>query len=451
MTQTETYSPHGADLGPLQCVPFGANGYTLKDAPGIVRQVHVIGESWAGHAVGQSVLTHGEDQYVAYYDAGRVMTIAHRRLDSHEWAHVLLDSVLEWDSHNYVVMAVDQAGHLHVSGNMHVDPMVYFRTTVPGEIATLERVPVLLNPAIEGHATYPAFLTTPSGAMVFTFRDGSSGNGVNYYYLYDHESRTWSMLLDVPLFDGEGLRNAYAEPPVLGSDGFHHVSWVWRDTPDAATNSRVSYMRSRDLVHWETLGGDPITLPVRYGQAGVVVDDVPVQGGLLNGLHKVGFDAQGQPTIAIHKYDDVGGSQLFVARGAGGSWTIQQVTTWHGRWEFGGGGSLAHGIRLGRTVLLPDGWLRLDYEFRGVSGALVLDGTTLLPHAEVPVPQPYPAEVAAGAALDYPGITVRFASDDASVPGVHHVLRWEALAPNRDQPRLEWPQAQPLLLFSIGS
>ena len=438
------------EADPLECRPHPNAEYPLESESGSVLASYVVDETWAGHAVGQSLLTHGEDQYVAYYDADRVMTVAHRRLGSDVWRRVHLDSRLEWDSHNYVVMAVDAGGHLHVSGNMHVDPLVYFREAVAGVVSTLERVPTLIDPAVEARVTYPAFLTAPDGAMVFTFRDGSSGDGVNYFYRYDHETGVWHPMLAGPLFDGEGRRNAYAEEPKLGPDGFFHVSWVWRDTPDAATNSRLSYMRSRDLISWETLDGTAIDLPVTYGLDGVVIDDVPAGGGLLNGLHKVGFDAEGRPTVSYHRYDESGGSQLYVALGIDGDWNVHRVTEWRGRWDFGGGGSLARGIRLGHTTLLADRRLRLDYEYRGASGALVLDPGNLRPHAEVPVPSGYPSEVDGPPRTDYPGITVRTAQDRGRARDGRYVLRWEAMSPNRDQPREEWPVPQPLTLYRLS-
>lgn len=439
------------EVAPLECLPFPNDRYRLAADDEYVVAVHRIDDTWSGHAVGQSLLTHGDDQYVAYYDADRAMTVAHRTLSSEVWRRVRLDSTLGWDSHNYVVLAVDGSGRLHVSGNMHVDPMVYFREAVPGDVSTLERVPTLLDPAVEQRVTYPAFLETPDGDMVFTFRDGSSGDGVNYFYRYDDAAGTWHPLLATPLFDGEGRRNAYAEVPKRGPDGYFHVSWVWRDTPDAATNSRLSYMRSSDLLRWETLAGAAIDLPVTYDQPGVVLEDVPVGGGLLNGLHQIGFDADGRPTVAYHRYDDGGGSQLFVARVGDDDWQIEQVTAWRGRWQFGGGGSLARGIRLGATVLLDDGRLRLDYEYRGASGCLVLDGQSLRPLAEVPVPRAYPPEVDAPPQFDYPGITVRLADDRGSAADGRYVLRWETMSPNRDQPRERWPEPQPLLLFQIAA
>jgi hypothetical protein len=40
------------------------------------------------------------------------MTVAQRTVDSDTWTVQRLDSVIGWDSHNYVTMAVDEAGHL---------------------------------------------------------------------------------------------------------------------------------------------------------------------------------------------------------------------------------------------------------------------------------------------------------------------------------------------------
>lgn len=436
---------------PLVCVSLSSEGYEVTSPPSEILEEVEVGLTWAGHPVGQRVLTHGDDQYVAYYDENSVMTVAHRKTDSDQWTKTQLDSVLGWDSHNYVAIALDRDGNLHVSGNMHVDPMVYFKTQVPGDITTIERVPVLYDAAIEQRVTYPNFFSTPGGELVFTFRDGSSGDGVNYYYVYDEASQTWSLLLDTQLFDGEGVRNAYAYGPVLGDDGYYHISWVWRDTPDAATNSRVSYMRSTDLRTWETVSGDPVALPVTYATGGVVVDDIPAYGGLLNGLHKVGFDAGGAVTITYHKYDENGESQLYVARPATEGWLSTQVTQWEGRWDFGGGGSLENEIYLGFTRVLDDGRLGLDYTCHGESRLLVLDDEDLSPHAElIDPPTPYP-DALLSPMSDYPGIIVQWSPDLGSSEDGRYVLRWETLPPNRDQPREVWPDPQPLRLYLLGS
>lgn len=57
-----------------------------------------IEPAWSGHAVRFALLTHGEDQYVGYYDARRRMSVAHRRLDQTRWTIHKLPLVTGWDS-----------------------------------------------------------------------------------------------------------------------------------------------------------------------------------------------------------------------------------------------------------------------------------------------------------------------------------------------------------------
>ena len=85
------------------------------------------------------LLTDNSRQYVAYYDAGHQMTIASRLLGSETWTFQKLPSKIGWDSHNYITMTIDRAGQLHVSGNMHANPLVYFRTETAGDITTLKK------------------------------------------------------------------------------------------------------------------------------------------------------------------------------------------------------------------------------------------------------------------------------------------------------------------------
>jgi hypothetical protein len=54
-------------------------------------------------------------------------------------------------------------------------------------------------------------------------------------------------VLDTPLIDGQGERSAYiygGGMPIPGPDGRFHLLWVWRETPDHATNNSLSYART---------------------------------------------------------------------------------------------------------------------------------------------------------------------------------------------------------------
>ncbi|CAF3425594.1 unnamed protein product [Rotaria sp. Silwood1] len=148
-------------------------------------------------------------------------------------------------------MAIDDDGYLHLSGNMHVVPLIYFRTAQSLNASTF----VELNRMIgidENRTTYPMFMRGLENEFIFTYRSGMSGDGNQIYNLYDLKTKTWKRLLDKLLTDDEGKRNAYFDGPIKGPDGYFHLAWVWRESPDASTYHDLSYARSKDLVSWET-------------------------------------------------------------------------------------------------------------------------------------------------------------------------------------------------------
>ena len=64
---------------------------------------------WAGHPVGFCLLTHGDHQFVAYFNTNREMTVASRKLGETKWTIQRLFTKLGWDSQAYVTMALDGA------------------------------------------------------------------------------------------------------------------------------------------------------------------------------------------------------------------------------------------------------------------------------------------------------------------------------------------------------
>src|SRR3990170_4827476 len=51
-------------------------------------------------------------------------------------------------------MGVDDTGQLHVSGNRHNDPLVYFRTTRPYDITSLEQISTMVDGNAEAAFRY---------------------------------------------------------------------------------------------------------------------------------------------------------------------------------------------------------------------------------------------------------------------------------------------------------
>ena len=428
-------------LCPLLLVLCPHFAHAAKHDLKLVRS-EAIDLTWAGNFVHYDLLIRGEHSFIGYYDAQRQLTIAHR-FRNQPWVYYKVDSYFGYDSHNYIEMELDDNGILHVLANMHNHRLEYFRTEWPYTVRSLRRIPVMANPELEKGMTYPVFLRDQASNLIVKYRDGSSGNGVEIYNRYDLNTQTWTPLHRKPLLDGEGLMNAYPAGPALGPDGLFHLIWVWRDTPDAATNHTLSYARSSDLIHWESAAGAPIELPITI-RKGDVIDPVPPFSGIINGGARLGFDQENRPIVAYHKFDENGWTQVYLARAIDGKWVSQKVTTWEGfRWEFSGTGSLpTFELRILDVRSTDEGTLEVDVKKLGASLRLEVDATSLALLGEEPF-DPYPKVLNRFASspeviLDG-GETVGeeriFRTLSTSNGAFHYILTWEAQAPNRGQPR----------------
>jgi hypothetical protein len=139
-------------------------------APSLIEHLP-IANVWSGHPVHFALVTHGDRQLAAFYDAERQLTVALRTLGDRSWQFAALPSTLGWDSHNHIAMAVDDVGHVHVAGNMHDVPLIYFRTSAPLDITSFRRVLAMVGKH-EQSCACPEFFRGPTGALVFAYRDG---------------------------------------------------------------------------------------------------------------------------------------------------------------------------------------------------------------------------------------------------------------------------------------
>lgn len=388
---------------------------------------------WSAHPVGFALQTHKGHQFIAFYDADRVMTVGDRKLPDTTWEFVKLPQKTKWDSHNYIAMTIDDDDCLHISGNMHCAPLVYFRSERPMDIKSLKQLEHMTGER-EARCTYPAFMRGPNKELIFTYRDGNSGNGCQLYNVYDHASKTWKRLLDTPLTDGKGVSNAYIDGPVKGPDGFFHMAWVWRDTGDCRMNHDLSYARSRDLKHWETSTGTAVKLPMTI-ETCEIVDPVPVKAGLINGDVVLGFDSQKRTIISYHKYDENGKSQIYQARLEDGKWKITQTTRWDYRWPFEGYGSIDFEVKLKRLSVKGPGKLAQEYTYPGHDGLYFLNEDTLQILGREDLPTSTPVEQLQQVRSEFPGMRARLASDaGGDQKDGRYMLRWETLAPHNDKP-----------------
>ncbi len=391
------------------------------------------------------LLTHRDRQFVAFYDDERRITVGSRLLGHSHWAFFQpggfwidekqrYSHVTEYDSHNYLMLAVDKDEYLHISGNMHVDPLIYFRSELPLDIFSLRCVKNMVGDR-ENRTTYPLFFKDHQGNLLFRYRDGMSGNGDDLYNIYDTQTRVWKRLLDTPLLNGENARNGYARLPTAGPDGFWHMIWMWRDTPHCETNNNLSYARSRDLVHWERFNGQPIELPITLSR-GEIVDGAQSNEGLINMSQELGFDNQGRPVITYHRYDEKGFSQAYAARvEQDGQWHSHQLSQWTFRWDFSGGGSIPPDITISAVKTIGANQLAVEYHSKWCPpGVWVLNESTL-EVIETQDCQPIlPSEYLQPRQNIHPDAEVQLipAINNDHRHGHDYYLRWESLPIFRD-------------------
>ena len=286
------------------------------------------------------------------------MVLARRELGSDDWAvqrtpyqgHVQ-------DAHNTINIMLDGVGYLHMAWDHHGHDLRYCRSVAPGSLELTEKLP--MTGQQETRVTYPEFYRMPDGDLACLYRDGSSGNGNLILNYYDLRQQIWTQR-QANLIDGEGERNAYWQ---MCSDrhGTLHLSWVWRETPDVATNHDICYARSRDRGHtWERTDGTPYTLPINLNSAEYACR-IPQNSTLINQT-SMSADAQGRPYIATYwrpEGSDV--PQYHLVYYDGTHWQTRQVSNRNTPFELGGRGTRRVPISRPQIVIDDDDTARMVF------------------------------------------------------------------------------------------
>ncbi|MFZ5494698.1 MAG: BNR repeat-containing protein [Verrucomicrobiota bacterium] len=309
---------------------------------GGARLLKIADDAFAGSSVNvlansqHTLLTHGDTQYAAFYAADSTVVLAKRALRGDTWtAHRTGFRGRTADAHDSIALGVDGDGFLHVAWDHHNNPLNYARSTAPGSLELGPRE--AMTGAHEDRVTYPAFLPLPGGDLLFFHRDGGSGRGNLVLNRYDTRARRWAQV-HASLIDGEGARSAYPAYTV-DPQGTLHLAWVWRATPDVATNQDLAYARSADGgVTWTAADGRPLAVPFTAANADYALRVGPNRS-LMN-PPSLAADAEGRPLIA--NYWTPAGSdipQFHVLRHTGNAWRVTQVTARTTPFTLAGGGT----------------------------------------------------------------------------------------------------------------
>jgi len=293
------------------------------------KRVIPVALAFSGHPVRFQLVNTAWAQYVAYYDADRYLTVAQRDRPYTDWTyHVIPEVRVGWDSHCNIEMVSGPDGYLHLCANMHGNQLVYYRTARPGNVETLVRSDMTGDR--EDRCTYPRFVWSNVGGLIFTYRYGTCGDGDTL--VKEWEDDHWEQRPD--MFHGEGRRSNYHVGPFAGN-----IAYCWRESPDPQTNHTLGYARTSDFHTWERADGTKFTGPITLDTTDVI-DSVAQHGGMLNGNMQVGYDATSRVVVSYHKFDENGLTQIYNARYESDHWEIYQMTDWKDRWDFSGDGTL---------------------------------------------------------------------------------------------------------------
>lgn len=246
-----------------------------------------------------SLITYGEIQYIAYYDRRGRVVLGKRHIGSDKWKlkRTRFRANVK-DAHNVISLGTDGEGYLHIAFGMHATRLNYSRSVLPG---SLKMLPLhAMTGEDEEKCTYPEFYLLPSGDLLFAYRSGKSGNGNMVLKRYDVKDKSWRTV-NANLLDGEGERNAYWQA-YLDKKGTFHLSWVWRETADVATNHDLCYAKSDDGgMTWKKSDGTFYTLPITLARSEIAWK-IPQKSELINQTSMCADD-DGNPYIATYWRD----------------------------------------------------------------------------------------------------------------------------------------------------
>ncbi|AXY77893.1 neuraminidase [Paraflavitalea soli] len=311
-----------------------------QTVPGVKHST--IADGWANNSINvvvfrkNSLVTHDGWQYTAFYDQDRYVVLGKRKQGAAQWQ--LKRTPYQGntaDAHNTISLMVDGDGYLHLSWDHHNNALRYCRSSSPGSLELTDKMP--MTGQLEERVSYPEFYKLPNGNLLFLYRNGQSGQGNLVINQYDRHTKKWSSLHS-NLIDGEGQRNAYWQACV-DTKGTLHLSWVWRETPDVASNHDLAYARSKDGgLTWEKSTGEKYLLPITAATAEYACR-IPQKSELINQT-SLYADGKGMPYIATY-WREAGSAvpQYHVVYANGKQWQVQDLGFRTTPFSLSGGGT----------------------------------------------------------------------------------------------------------------
>ncbi len=248
-----------------------------------------------------AIMTYNGFQYVTYWNSSKQVCISRKKMPAGAWEELVLTDYVTvhdlGDDHYTISMGIcENDGTIHLAFDHHNDELNYRKSVdslanIPDEIPWVKEsfggvTDELVARTKISNVTYPRFISKPDGDLMFECRLGWSGNGDDFLWKYYAETGTWDYVGEY--LNGTSVgENAYINGVHYDPDGNMHVSWVWRQSPDAQTNHDIYYAYSNDDGRtWFNSSGIQVTElgtgPMTMSMEGLKVWTVSTNRGLIN-------------------------------------------------------------------------------------------------------------------------------------------------------------------------
>lgn len=316
----------------------------ISSADDIDVKIIQIQQAWAKNSINmvpfrrEAITTSGENQYVTFYNKKGQVIIAKRKHITRKWQFGypgFSGNVV--DAHNSISFILDTNGYIHLSWDHHSSPLRYSRSSEPGNLTYFARETSMLGQN-ENRVTYPQFFKSDEGStLYFLYRNGRSGAGDIFLNRYNVKKKEW-LSVAAPLISGEGKRSAYTDGLAIDKKGVLHISWIWRETNNVASNHDICYARSSDGGKtWTDSNGRVYELPITINNAETILR-VPMKNNLMN-QGSIEVNTNGNPYIVNYWNDTNGIPQYYLIWHDKGKWHKTKISNRKTRFNLDGGGT----------------------------------------------------------------------------------------------------------------
>jgi hypothetical protein len=315
-------------MGKISSLPVGNTTPIIpqltKSAEGLMTYSGLTVVSYGGYLNGESfqqegILTYKGYQYTAFWNTNRSVVMARRALPAGGWEKFEFTDYhnTENDAHNTISLGVcPNDGTLHIAFDHHGNDLHYRKsingfldnpTTSKWDASSFGNVTGALAGSTVTLVTYPKFVTTPQGNLLLEYRYGTSGSGDQHLYEYNGTSHTWQNI--GKYIDGiTNSINAYPHGLAYDKNNRLHMTWCWRETPDATTNHDLLYIYSDDNGRtWKNNAGNIVAKTgssyITKNSEGIKVFTINQNRGLIN-QEDMSIDNEGRIHVLLSHMPD---------------------------------------------------------------------------------------------------------------------------------------------------